>query len=166
MSKHEFQFLCFLLNKIIFKALSLWQVSSKIVFFDFFQFFWQVATIFKGVGEYSNSCKTTLTTKPHLTQHLNDPPNWPVPCLLRMPSASKLGGSLRTFLRNNGGKNYSWWWAAWWSLRYPDSVFQRYLQRNYYFLCFSEFLGCDTVGVLLNRNASKNIIFEIVFKGF
>ena len=39
MSKHEFQFLCFLWNKIIFKALSLWQVSSKIVFFQFFSVF-------------------------------------------------------------------------------------------------------------------------------
>ena len=35
----NFKFCCFLLNKNIFKALSLWQVSSKIVFFQLFSVF-------------------------------------------------------------------------------------------------------------------------------
>ena len=64
--------------------------SPKITYFQLFSVFLWLASIFKGLGESPNACKTALTTKSHLTQRPNDSPNWPFPCLLRMPSVSKL----------------------------------------------------------------------------
>ena len=125
--------------------------SPKITYFQLCSVFLWLASIFKGLGESPNACKTTLTTKSHLTQRPNDSPNWPFPCLLRMPtvassssssssSSSEESSSDESWERLNYYSynyyccyltNHTWEWAAWWFFTYPDSVFQRYLQRKY-----------------------------------